>query len=73
MKHFEDIWNWAESKPISLSEALNKLNNINFKDIDNLDLGQILLYLTVISKHKKYNVYNGLVEAVQNWSIDQED
>lgn len=73
MKHFEDVWNWVESKPISISEAIDYLSKINFSNVDDLDVGKILLYLTVISKHQHCNVYLKLVEAAQNWTIDQED
>ena len=73
MNHFEDVWNWAENKPIPLSEAVDYLSKLNFNNVDDLDLGKVLLYLTVISKHQHCNVYLSLVESVQNWVIDQED
>lgn len=78
MKHFEDIWNWAEKVHQSVNNPLTAEQSIEIikSNLDNFDgekLGVIILQLCNLSRIYNYNSAYALKQATQNYQIDQLD
>lgn len=74
MKHFENLWEEAESiNDSDLESAINELvlkcqllSSINDEESFNILYGDILFTLTKISKIKNINVYKYLLKSIND-------